>query len=84
MKNFQNLKLIKIFCGYSPERINPGDKIHKLDNIEKIISSANRLGLNLIQNIYKYVTKKINQMIQLKLPKGRKLLRIPREISILL
>ena len=25
----------KIFCGYSPERINPGDKEHRLTNIKK-------------------------------------------------
>ena len=28
------------FCGYSPERINPGDKAHRLDNIRKITSGS--------------------------------------------
>lgn len=28
------------FCGYSPERINPGDKLHKLPNITKVTSGS--------------------------------------------
>ena len=28
--------------GYSPERINPGDKEHQLTNISKIISASNK------------------------------------------
>ena len=30
------------FCGYSPERINPGDKVHTLLNIKKIVSGSNK------------------------------------------
>ena len=29
------------FCGYSPERINPGDKVHRLPNIKKVTSGSN-------------------------------------------
>ena len=28
--------------GYSPERINPGDKLHRLENIKKIVSGMDR------------------------------------------
>ncbi|MDH5380178.1 MAG: nucleotide sugar dehydrogenase [Cyclobacteriaceae bacterium] len=28
------------FCGYSPERINPGDKVHRLPNIKKVTSGS--------------------------------------------
>jgi UDP-N-acetyl-D-galactosamine dehydrogenase len=28
------------FCGYSPERINPGDKMHRIDNIKKVTSGS--------------------------------------------
>ena len=53
------LKINKDFyCGYSPERINPGDKKHKLDNIEKIISATNLSGLNVLNYVYKKLTKK--------------------------
>ena len=30
------------FCGYSPERINPGDKKYSLKNIKKITSASNK------------------------------------------
>ncbi len=32
---------VDFFCGYSPERINPGDKVHRLVNIRKITSGSN-------------------------------------------
>ena len=44
------------FCGYSPERINPGDKIHKLENIIKVVSGSNRKSLNIIKKIYGSIT----------------------------
>ena len=41
------LKLNKEFyCGYSPERINPGDKKHKLTDIMKLTSEAMQKHLN--------------------------------------
>ena len=49
---------IDFFCGYSPERINPGDKIHSIENIDKIISSSSKRGLNIIKEVYSNVTKK--------------------------
>lgn len=41
--------------GYSPERINPGDKIHRLETIKKIVSGSDRDTLNEIKNIYDLV-----------------------------
>lgn len=41
--------------GYSPERINPGDKIHKLENIRKIVSGCDTETLNEIKNVYDIV-----------------------------
>ena len=41
--------------GYSPERINPGDKIHRLENIHKIVSGMDAESLEEIQNIYNIV-----------------------------
>ena len=32
------------FCGYSPERINPGDKTHRLENVRKITSGLDARG----------------------------------------
>lgn len=41
--------------GYSPERINPGDKIHRLENITKIVSGMDAESLEEIENIYNLV-----------------------------
>lgn len=41
--------------GYSPERINPGDKIHRLENITKIVSGSDMNALQEIKNIYDLV-----------------------------
>jgi len=48
-----DFKLNKNFyCGYSPERINPGDKIHKLENIIKVVSGSNEYALDVIDELY--------------------------------
>lgn len=41
--------------GYSPERINPGDKVHRLENIKKIVSGMDAESLEEIKNIYDLV-----------------------------
>lgn len=41
--------------GYSPERINPGDKVHRLENICKIVSGCDVESLEEIKNIYDLV-----------------------------
>ena len=41
--------------GYSPERINPGDKVHRLENIHKIVSGCDAEALKEIKNIYDIV-----------------------------
>lgn len=38
--------------GYSPERINPGDKIHRLENIRKIVSGIDQDSLGIIKSVY--------------------------------
>lgn len=43
--------------GYSPERINPGDKIHRLDNIIKIVSGIDEETLEEVANIYELIIK---------------------------
>lgn len=41
--------------GYSPERINPGDKSHRLNNIKKIVSGMDDDSLNVIKKVYDLV-----------------------------
>ena len=43
------------FCGYSPERVNPGDKINTLTKIKKITSGSSIEASNVIDNLYKSI-----------------------------
>ncbi|MAS82483.1 MAG: GDP-mannose dehydrogenase [Legionellales bacterium] len=43
------------FLGYSPERINPGDKIHTFKTIKKVVSAQDANTLEIIANIYSSV-----------------------------
>ena len=45
------------FVGYSPERINPGDKKHNFKNIIKVVSGDTKNTLKIISNIYKKTVK---------------------------
>tara|TARA_A100001011_G_C14305109_1_gene842705 strand:- start:834 stop:2105 length:1272 start_codon:yes stop_codon:yes gene_type:complete len=48
---------IDFFCGYSPERINPNDKIHNLINITKITSGSTQRISKFVDNLYKSIIK---------------------------
>lgn len=41
--------------GYSPERINPGDKVHRLENIKKIVSGCDKESAKMIKAVYDIV-----------------------------
>lgn len=43
--------------GYSPERINPGDKMHRLENIVKVVSGMDEESLEIIAKTYEMVVK---------------------------
>ena len=40
------------FCGYSPERINPGDKEHRVTNIKKVTSGSTPRTADLVDALY--------------------------------
>ena len=53
LENNSNLKLNKdFFLGYSPERINPGDKLRKLKDIKKVTSGSNMKSAKIIDDLY--------------------------------
>jgi len=53
LEKFSNLKFNKnFFCGYSPERINPGDKEHTISNVKKITSGSTSEILDLVDSLY--------------------------------
>ena len=45
------------YCGYSPERINPGDKEHTLVNIKKITSGSNAKVSRFVEELYLKIIK---------------------------
>lgn len=47
------LKLnVDFYCGYSPERINPGDKAHRLTDILKLTSGSNAIAAEKVDQLY--------------------------------
>ena len=53
LEAFSGLKFNRdFFCGYSPERINPGDKEHRITNIKKVTSGSTRVIADLVDELY--------------------------------
>ena len=87
LEKISGLKVIKDFsCGYSPERINPGDKIRTIDKIDKIISSSDEFGLKKIHFVYKQIIKaKIIKVENIKVAEGAKIIEnTQRDLNIAL
>ena len=42
----------EFYCGYSPERINPGDKKHTLTSIKKVTSGSNPEAALFVDQLY--------------------------------
>lgn len=58
LERVSNLKFgIDFKVGYSPERINPGDKVNTLTNIVKVVSGSDRIALKIISNVYSRIIK---------------------------
>jgi UDP-N-acetyl-D-galactosamine dehydrogenase len=58
IEKMSGLKLNEgFYAGYSPERINPGDKIHTLTNILKVTSGSTPQAANFIDNLYGTIIK---------------------------
>jgi UDP-N-acetyl-D-glucosamine/UDP-N-acetyl-D-galactosamine dehydrogenase len=58
LEEITKLKFIKDFkVGYSPERINPGDKTHTLPNITKVVSGCDAESADEIAKVYEIVVK---------------------------
>jgi len=58
IERYSGLKTGKDFkLGYSPERINPGDKKHTVDKIVKVISAQDKKALHTVQSVYGLICK---------------------------
>ena len=53
LEKYSKLKFnLDFFCGYSPERINPGDKNHRISEIKKVTSGSNEKTRKIVDKLY--------------------------------
>ncbi|MEX0811246.1 MAG: nucleotide sugar dehydrogenase [Chitinophagales bacterium] len=81
------LKLNKDFkLGYSPERINPGDKEHTLPNIIKVVSGSDAESLDVIAKVYEIVVKAgVHRAPEIKVAEAAKIIEnTQRDLNIAL
>lgn len=56
LEKFSGLKFnVDFFCGYSPERINPGDKEHRLPTIKKVTSGSTPAVAEEVDQLYRQI-----------------------------
>ena len=86
LEKLTNLKLNKnFFVGYSPERINPGDKKHQIKNIVKLVSGSTYMSLKKIENIYSKIINKIEIVDSIKVAEAAKVIEnTQRDVNVAL
>lgn len=74
------------FVGYSPERINPGDKEHRFENIVKVVGSDSQVGRDVLSLVYgTAVTAGIHLVDSLEVAEMAKVIEnIQRDVNIAL
>ena len=75
---------IDFFCGYSPERINPGDKKRKLSNIKKVVSGSNLKVSKIVNDLYsKIITAGTYIAPSIKVAEASKIIEnVQRDVNI--
>ena len=86
LEQHSNLKYNKdFFVAYSPERVNPGDKVNTLNSITKIVGSNHSKTCQKVTKLYKTICKSIYQVSSLKIAEAAKVIEnIQRDINIAL
>ena len=87
LEKFSNLTFNKdFFVGYSPERINPGDKNHAIGDIVKIISASNKKSLDILYEVYsKIIPAGLHKASSIKVAEAAKIIEnTQRDINIAL
>ena len=77
---------VDFFCGYSPERINPGDKEHSITSIRKVTSGSNDEIATKVDKLYrKIISAGTHQAPSIKVAEAAKIIEnIQRDINIAL
>ena len=88
LENKTKLKENKdFFIGYSPERVNPGDKHHSIEKISKIVAYNTKIKKNIdtIKTVYKSITNKVVLVNKIKEAETAKVIEnIQRDLNIAL
>lgn len=74
---------VDFYLGYSPERVNPQDKINKVNNICKIVASENLAVLHKLNEFYKKITPNIYSINSIEVAEAAKLIEnTQRDVNI--
>lgn len=75
---------VDFFCGYSPERINPGDKVHRVTTIKKVTSGSTPEVAEKVDQLYKkIITAGTHKASSLKVAEAAKVIEnSQRDINI--
>ena len=85
-KNYMNIKNNYFYCGYSPERINPGDKKHVFETIPKIVAGSTNNITKILYNLYSSVIRaKVYKAESIKIAEAAKVIEnTQRDLNIAL
>jgi UDP-N-acetyl-D-galactosamine dehydrogenase len=87
LEKFSGLKCgVDFKLGYSPERINPGDKVHTLDRVIKIVSGQDAEALEIISQVYgSIITAGLHKADTIKIAEAAKIIEnTQRDLNIAL
>ena len=87
LERFSALRFNKDFyCGYSPERINPGDKLHRLATIKKVTSGSTPRIADMVNSLYaSIITAGTHQASSIKVAEAAKVIEnTQRDVNIAL
>src|SRR4051794_519309 len=87
IEKISGLKMGEDFkLGYSPERINPGDKVHTLQSVVKVVSGCDQESLEVIAGVYELVVKPgVHRAASIKVAEACKIIEnVQRDVNIAL
>ena len=87
LERLSNLKFVEDFkVGYSPERINPGDKEHTLESIVKVSSGCDAESSEIVAKVYELVVKAgVHRAASIKVAEAAKIIEnTQRDLNIAL
>ena len=72
------------FVGYSPERINPGDKVHTFETITKVVSGQTSEVLDIVAEVYgSVVTAGVHKASSIKVAEAAKVIENTQRLSLI-